>query len=880
MGSNDLVEKSRQAGLTWPSKVEEALDEFERCWRRGVEPDIDKYWRPACAAGQLADAAQRLRFLQELVLMDLEYRWQRSNADGAAKRLGPRLEDYVARYPELGQPAPSLELIGWEYRARQRWGDRPGHSEYLERFPQWRARLDEHLARIDAALAADRASAIRTAPNLASALTAPTSWANTCQPITSAAALLDLLRQYRLLTAEQLNELTRSPGGRSAQPRALAKEILNRSWLTAYQVNQLLMGRGHELRIGPHLVLERLGEGGMGQVFKARHLELGRLVACKVLRSDLLGDAEAVNRFFREVQLLSRLAHPNIVRAYDAAPLGATYYLSMEYVEGTDLSQLVKKSGPLPLMQACAYIRQAALGMQHAHERGLVHRDIKPSNLLLAAASEELASVVKIVDFGLARPRALPEQKELEDVTQRLTPQGAVVMMGTPDYMAPEQALDFHGADVRADIYSLGCTWYFLLTGKPPYADVNLSQKLLRHQQGKPAPLRQFRRDVPRAVRLVLERMLAKDPAARYQTPAEVAAALEPWSMPKPPPSPEALRKRRRRIVLGTLGAGMILLGWPLARLYLSGRPKEHTWQHDEPVSSVAFSPDGKLLASGGAGEVYVWNVDTGEEVARLEHRQAKLQRGVEVTFSPDGKLLAAGSAAGHSAPAVNLWDLADLTAAAPRELGPKNQYYLHALAFTADSSKLATSTSGSPVTLWDVPTGRIVRTYSAPGAGAIRSLLLAPDDKALYGCASYHDVCGILLWNTETGELREIPVKKSHGGKNNYCIALSSDGKTLASALRRYDITLWKPESGEVIATLSGHQDYVHALAFSPDGTMLASASADTNVKLWSVPDGNELATFNGHTQIVRSVCFNADGTLLASGSDDRTMRTWLVPR
>jgi serine/threonine-protein kinase len=215
----------------------------------------------------------------------------------------------------------------------------------------------------------------------------------------SSSSLVDPLRQFQLLEPKQLEEL-KTLQTRFPEPKVLAKELLHRGWLTAYQANQLLMGRGQDLVLGQYILLERLGEGGMGQVFKARHRNLGRIAAIKLIRKERLDNADAVKRFQREVRAAAALNHPNIVRALDADQIGGTHLLVMEYIDGaTDLAQLVKKNGPLPVAQACDYIRQTALGLQHAFERGLVHRDIKPANLLLASGGK----TVKILDMGLAR---------------------------------------------------------------------------------------------------------------------------------------------------------------------------------------------------------------------------------------------------------------------------------------------------------------------------------------------------------------------------------------------------------------------------------------------------------------------------------------------
>jgi tRNA A-37 threonylcarbamoyl transferase component Bud32 len=268
-------------------------------------------------------------------------------------------------------------------------------------------------------------------------------------------------------------------------------------------------------------ILEPLGEGGMGLVFKARHRRLEREVALKLIRPEQLANPKAIERFHREAQAAARLSHPNIVSVYDAAEIEGTYFLVMEYVAGTDLAALVQRHGPLPVSLACEYVRQAALGLQHAFERGLVHRDIKPANLLLTADGTR----VKILDMGVAR---LPQVDELDPSLSELTETGAV--LGTPAYLAPEQARDARQVDIRGDIYSLGCTLYYILTGQPPFKGISLAEIVLQQQLEEPPPLDQLRAGVPGAVQAILRKMLAKRPQERYQTPAEVAAALAPFA--------------------------------------------------------------------------------------------------------------------------------------------------------------------------------------------------------------------------------------------------------------------------------------------------------------------------------------------------------------
>ena len=272
-------------------------------------------------------------------------------------------------------------------------------------------------------------------------------------------------------------------------------------------------------KIGQYELVEKLGEGGMGAVYKARHTRLKRMVAIKVLPPDRMDNAEAVARFQREMEAVGRLQHPNIVAAHDAGEVDGTHFLVMEFVNGLTLSTLAQQPEALGVANACELVRQAACGLEHAHQHGLVHRDIKPSNLILARDG-----TVKVLDLGLAR---LWGGDVVED---ELTSTGQI--MGTADYIAPDQALDPHGADIRADIYSLGCTLYHLLAGRPPFRGpgfVNVIQKVMAHAHTPVPPLQDTRKDLPAGLIDVINRMLAKSPADRYATPAALIAALEPY---------------------------------------------------------------------------------------------------------------------------------------------------------------------------------------------------------------------------------------------------------------------------------------------------------------------------------------------------------------
>lgn len=357
--------------------------------------------------------------------------------------------------------------------------------------------------------------------------------------IVSSGALYDVLRQYGLLSPDQLAELPGLAQGRCGDARTLAKLLIQRGWLTIYQANEILFGNASDLVIGAYHVLDVLGKGGLSQVYKAKHLEYDWIVALKVLRPEALSDDVGRRQFLQEMEAMAAMDHPNVVQFCDVDQLGETFYFAMEHIEGVDLGKHVSLSGPLPAAEACEYIRQAALGLQHAHERNLVHRDIKPVNLYLTQVPlidtgklrprqpPPTKPLIKLLDWGLADWR-LPKGQKAVPLTAGLP--GIRGILGTIDYLSPEQACDASTVDIRGDIYSLGCSFYFLLTGQPPFPLGNLAQKLHQHQSSQPRPIEAFRHDVPGDVIAILRRMLAKNPEDRYQTPAAAALALLPFT--------------------------------------------------------------------------------------------------------------------------------------------------------------------------------------------------------------------------------------------------------------------------------------------------------------------------------------------------------------
>ncbi|MBN2022526.1 MAG: protein kinase [Pirellulales bacterium] len=352
----------------------------------------------------------------------------------------------------------------------------------------------------------------------------------------SAQAFLDLLEKSHLLAPERLVEahdyllLT-------ADAEQFSQILIDQGWITGWQTEQLLAGRT-VFFVGNYVLLELLGRGGMGSVYLARHTTMNREVALKVVSKKLGKDPATVERFLSEARASASLDHPNIVRAYDVGKDNDRFFIVMEYVPGHDLQELVDLEGPLPLEFAVDCIRQAAEGLAHAHGRNMVHCDVKPSNLLVNDSG-----VVKILDMGMAR---LMDERGMEGATGQ--PDQRV--LGTVDFMAPEQALHGPKFDHRADVYSLGCTLFYLLTGRPPFDGGSLTQRILKHQTQPPPDVRQFRPDVPDDLAEICAKMMAKDPDGRYQTAREISRLMADWhpsvsTAPRAvpaPPLPETVR--------------------------------------------------------------------------------------------------------------------------------------------------------------------------------------------------------------------------------------------------------------------------------------------------------------------------------------------------
>jgi serine/threonine protein kinase len=342
--------------------------------------------------------------------------------------------------------------------------------------------------------------------------------------------LIQLIRKSGMIDEAKLTaylerrEFTR---GLPADPRDFADDMVRDGVLTNFQAEQYLLGKWRGFTIGKYKLLERVGVGGMGQVFLCEHMFMKRRVAVKVLPPAKAEQPAALGRFYREARAAGSLQHANIVRTHDIDQDGNLHYIVMDYVDGSNLLDIVKKFGPMNIDRAVSYTCQAAAGLDYAFRSGLIHRDIKPGNILIDRKGH-----ARILDMGLAR--------FYKDHSDQLTMKyDDKIVLGTADYVAPEQVANSHSVDIRADIYGLGATFYFLLAGHPPFPVGTVSQKLLWHRTKEPTPIQQIRPEVPDGLASLLARMIAKDPKARFQTPAQVVAELEKWLSGAAPLPPE-----------------------------------------------------------------------------------------------------------------------------------------------------------------------------------------------------------------------------------------------------------------------------------------------------------------------------------------------------
>lgn len=351
--------------------------------------------------------------------------------------------------------------------------------------------------------------------------------------------LVELIEKSQLATSEVLEKaltaIRAEHGGQLPEdPVALAKALQHHNVVTHWHCEKLLQGKYKGFFLGRHKLLGHLGSGGMSSVYLAEHMKMHEKRAIKVLPKSRLGNSSYLARFLLEAKAIASLNHPNIVRAHDIDNEGDTHYIVMEYVDGADLQTMVKKKGPMGFEQIADYIAQAARGLQHAHDVGLIHRDVKPANLLVNSQGK-----VKLLDLGLALFS--------DDKQASLTMEFNDKVLGTADYLPPEQALNSHNIDHRADIYGLGCTMYFLLTGNAPFPEGTIAQRIAKHQSAMPTDIRKLRPDCPGELEGICVKMIQKDPKFRYASGNQVAEVLDGWRV-------KYLAERKRFAKVGASG--------------------------------------------------------------------------------------------------------------------------------------------------------------------------------------------------------------------------------------------------------------------------------------------------------------------------------------
>jgi serine/threonine protein kinase len=603
---------------------------------------------------------------------------------------------------------------------------------------------------------------------------------------------------------------------------------------------------GPELKPGDELagfeIIRLLNRGGMGVVYKAKQRGLDRLVALKVVAPERLtgkDHAEYLERFRREARAAALLNHPNIVTVYATDLDGPRPYFAMEFVEGIDLYRLVRQAGPLAVLDSTEYVRQSALGLQHAYEKGLTHRDIKPHNLMvtpspLTAASasssgSRRAPLVKILDMGLARLEG-PEAGLEEGLTV------ADAILGTPDFLAPEQAEDSRNVDVRADLYSLGATWFFVLVGEVPFPGTSLMQKL-RKQLTQPTPVvSEHRADVPPVVVALIRKLMDRDPAKRFQTPAELADAIAEF-------------QRDPSAIPDWMG---------------DAEGPKFVDAHPGGVTALGLNGDGRLLLTGGDDQrLRVWDTRTLVEGRELTGDAGPVSA-VAVTFT--GKWGA--SCALRLMPqdmAVQLWDLA--AGVERRRLGgPRDSLVSVALSF--DGRRVAAGARDGMVHVWTLDPPNTPRRVMTGHAGTVTGVAFVPDDTAVLSVG----LDGTLyVWDLATGKGERVLM-----GDAGAIRAVACSRKTGCVAVAGDRLVLVAPDGPD--RTLAGHEGGTLCVAFSGDGAFLASGGRDQMVRIWRTADGTEAAVFDGHVGPVRAVGVSPDRRFIYSGGADGTIRRWPV--
>ncbi len=726
-------------------------------------------------------------------------------------------------------------------------------------------------------------------------------------------------------------EVASRAGSPNSDLSELVRSLVQDQLLTTYQACAIRQGKSRGLLIGRYLILDRLGEGGMGVVFKARHRLLDRVVALKILPPSFARKAELVARFRREMQAAARLSHPNIVAVSDADEDRGVYFLAMEFIDGRDLDRLVRERGTLSVEQALEYTIQAARGLEAAHARGIIHRDIKPGNLMLDASG-----IVRVLDLGLARLTS--DSSSFRDTTApHVTRAG--VFMGTVDFMAPEQAEDSHSVDHRADIYSLACTLYFLLAGRSPFQGGTVIKRLMAHQDQAPPSIRATRPDLSESLESAYLAMMAKRPEDRPQSMADVIALLDECRTAIVPP-------------LGLQSFSRTVLQHQLANRVLAdplhSMDRDHSgWlQLEDPTSDGGLgNPPGDFTSSGNATDVPAAALVPSVRASRSWHRPGMLaaictsivllgaslisfampRRGGNahspappgtagsnakpdsikgaVTNPPVPTVVSADLAAARAlkkklepspateAPSPTIHE-PDTAAIVPMPKLAKVPAYTSTPIFTqhignvnairiAQNGQVALSAGEDhAVWLWRVKNGeQIVRL---PHPSAVLDAAITPDGHfALTATKGKGNSNGALrLWNLRTHKSVIGDKSKEHSGAIQSVAFLPGD--RALSGGQDGQVVIWNLDGGRAIGRLGAQSAVIrsHAMAVFPDGRRALTAGENGIVHVWDLITRKQLTHWSGHGGPVSDIAISADGRRAATGSHDHTVILWDVAK
>ena len=705
------------------------------------------------------------------------------------------------------------------------------------------------------------------------------------------------------------------PEKRDAGPQALAREMVRRRMLTSYQAARVCQGKARGLVLGNYVLLDQIGQGGMGEVFKAEHRRMKRLVALKILPQSAMQSERSIRRFQREVQAAAKLVHPNIVTAYDADESDGTCFLVMEFVDGKDLASVVASDGPFALERTLRCVIQAARGLEFAHSQGIIHRDVKPHNLLL-----DNAGTIKILDMGLVRIEGLDRDNVADG--ESLTRENQIV--GTVDYMSPEQAEDTRNVDHRSDIYSLGCTVFRLLTGKPPYGGDSTIQKLFAHRVHPVPSLRDHRSDVPEEVDRVFKRMVAKRREDRYQSMSEVIRDVEkclgetsqgetlvaglsgasedsallrfvttvrsdvPTTTLAPIASPSEatvdlqsqqdtrpevksgsdvlrrrVRRRRNLMPLAVAAGSVVSLLSIIAVFFYLRQPATLVirWSAQEPPDQLLVDKKEHKIPDGSETKI---------QLVPGSHQIVANRRGfLPNSFDVDLKR-------GANTPLRVLWKRDQGFSLPPLGTGSNFDPNLHATEArlrvlwvenrTARNEQLEQRQAERRKAL-DALRQEVRDTLAAAGDDAQQLAVLwkkveqfRRDHAGTAEAAQSASLLALFPVAADSLDPMAIPPRERK-------VAGGGDAGAVPS---------------EVVAVLGDsrlrHYADVFSVAFAPKSNTLAAASRDGTVKLWDAQTGELTGVLFGHAANVQSVAFNPQGTTLASGGgkSDFTLRLW----